>query len=106
MRRNQMTEAVQPRADEVAALAEQVLSIAGSGKLTDEARTRLQSELTKRGFTSIRAYSGSLVEDPAQPGTYYMAVDAVGGNTVQPMLLLFRSGPVATSGRFANPLLA
>ena len=101
-----MTEAVQPRADEVAALAEQVLSIAGSGKLTDEARTRLQSELTKRGFTSIRAYAGSLTEDPAQPGIYYMAVDAVGGNTVQPLLLLFRSGPVATAGRFANPLLA
>jgi hypothetical protein len=98
--------AVQPRPDELLALAEQVLSLGASGKLTDEARTRLQSELAKRRFTSLRVYAGSLEEDPAEAGHYYLAVDAIDANSVQPLLLMFRSGPVATSGRFANPLLA
>ena len=85
--------AVQPKPDELAALAEQVLSLAGSGKLTDaEARARLQTELAKRSFSSLRAYAGSLEEDPAQAGQYYLAVDA-DANAVQPLLLQLTSGP-------------
>jgi hypothetical protein len=95
---------VSPRPDELLALAELVVAIAGSGKLTDESRARLQSELAKRTFASIRAYAGSLVEDPAQAGHNYLAVDAIDANSVQPLLLAFRSGPAATLDRFANPL--
>jgi hypothetical protein len=97
---------VQVKPDELLALAEQVLGLAGSGELTDGARARWQLELAKHNFTSLRAYAGSLVEDPAQAGHYYLAVDATGGNSVQPLLLMFHSGPVATSRRFADPLLA
>jgi len=95
--------AVQPRLGELVALAEQVLAVAGSGKLTDASRARLQTELAKLGFTSLRAYAGSLVEDPALVGQYYLAVDAVSANSIQPLLLMFCSRPGAPSGRFANP---
>ncbi len=98
--------AVQPRLDELLALAEQVLSLAASGKLTDEVRARLHTESAKRSFASLRVYAGSLEEDPAEEGHYYLAVDAIDANSVQPLLLMLRSGPVATSGRLANPLLA
>ena len=91
-----MTKAVQAKADELAALAEQVLSVAGSGKLTDEARARLHAELAKRNFTSLRAYAGSLEQDPAQAADYYLAVDAIDANAVQPLLLQLSSGPAAT----------
>jgi len=96
---------VQPKQDEVVGLAEQVLLTAGSGKLTDASRARLQAELAKRNFASLRAYPGSLVEDQAQAGTYYLAADAMGGSAVQPMLLQLSQGPAAASGRFANPVV-
>jgi hypothetical protein len=96
---------VQPKQDEVVGVAEQVLLTAGSGKLTDAARARLQAELAKRNFASLRAYAGSLVEDPAQASIYYLAADAMGGSVVQPMLLQFSKGPGAASGRFANPVV-
>ncbi len=98
--------AVQPREDETLALAELVLSIAGSEKLTDEVREHLHTELAKRRFSILRAYAGSLEEDPTEAGHYYLAVDAIGANAVRPLLLMFCSGPVAASRRFANPLLA
>jgi hypothetical protein len=96
---------VQPKQDEVVGLAEQVLLTAGSGKLTDASRARLHAELAKRNFASLRAYAGSLVEDPAQAGIYYLAADAMGGSAVQPMLLQLSLGPAAASGRFANPVV-
>ncbi|MDR3676315.1 MAG: tagaturonate epimerase family protein [Acidobacteriota bacterium] len=96
---------VQPKQDEVVGLAEQVLLTAGRGKLTDASRARLQAELAKCNFASLRAYPGSLVEDPAQAGTYYLAADAKGGSSVQPMLLQLSQGPAAASGRFANPVV-
>jgi hypothetical protein len=96
--------AVQPRPDELAALAEQVLSIAGGGKLTDEARARLCVKVGTHGFTSLHPYAGSLVEDPAQGATYYLAADAVDGNAVQPLLLQSSVGSSAPAGRFANPV--
>jgi hypothetical protein len=96
--------AVQPKPDELLAIAEQVLSIAGSGKLTDESRARLQSELAARGFTSIRAYPGSLELDPAQAACCYLAVDVIDGSVVQPLLLQLSAGPAAVAGRFANPV--
>ena len=68
------------RPDELLALAEHVLGLAGSGKLTDAARAHLQTDLAKRKFTSLRAYPGSLAEDSAQPGHYYLAVDAIDAN--------------------------
>ena len=71
---------VQPKQDEIVGLAEQVLLTAGRGKLTDASRARLQAELAKRNFASLRAYAGSLVEDPAQAGIYYLAADAMGGS--------------------------
>ncbi|MGA3324194.1 MAG: tagaturonate epimerase family protein [Terriglobia bacterium] len=95
---------VEPKSDELAALAEQVLSIAGSGKLTDEARARFETELAKRKFTSLRAFAGSLVEDPARAAQYYLAVDAVDAHAVQPLLLQLSEGPAAPAGRFANPI--
>jgi hypothetical protein len=97
---------VQPREDEILALAELVLSMAGSEKLTDEVRERLHAELAKRGFASLRVYVGSLEEDPAQAGVYYLAADAIGANSVRPLLLMLRAGPVAACRRFANPVLA
>ena len=56
--------AVEPRPDERLALADLLLPIARSGKVTDETRTRLQSDLAARGFTSIRAYPGIAEEEP------------------------------------------
>ncbi|MGA2985458.1 MAG: tagaturonate epimerase family protein [Terriglobia bacterium] len=99
-----MTEAVPGKSDEFAALAEQVLAIAAGGKLTDEARARLHTELAKRSFTSLRAYAGSLVEDPAQAADYYLAVDAIDGRAVQPLLLQLSFGIAAPAGRFAHPV--
>jgi hypothetical protein len=97
-------ESVQPRQDETPALAELVLSIAESEKLTDEARGKLHTELAKRGFSSLRAYAGSLEEDPSERGCYYLAVDAVDANAGRPLLLQFSAGPSATSGRFGDSL--
>jgi len=99
-----MREVVQPRQDEILALAEQVLSTAGGAKLTDQARARFQSELAKRSFSSLRPYAGSLEQDPAKPAYYYLAIDAIDGNTVQPLLLHLASGRTIGAGRFTNPL--
>lgn len=101
-----MTKAVQAKADEFAALAQLVLSIVESGRLTDESRSHLQSELAKRRFDNLRAYAGSLVEDPTQAGRYYLAIDAVDGNAVQALLLQLTTRSDAGAGRFQNPLLA
>jgi hypothetical protein len=96
--------AVQPRPAELLALAEQVLAVTGGRKPTDEARARLQSELATRNFSSLRAYAGSLVQDPGQALEYYLAIDALGANAVSPLLLQFTPGPAAPSGRVANPV--
>jgi hypothetical protein len=98
--------AVRPKPDEILVLAEQVLSIGAGGKLNDAARTRLQAELANCNFSSLRAYPGSLVEDPAHAGTYYLAVDVIDANSVHPLLLMFCSGPVVVPGRFAEPSMA
>ena len=98
--------AVQPLPDDLSALAEIVLSVAGTGTLMDAARGRLQAELAKRRFDSVRAYAGSLTEDPAQAGDFYLAADGIRADWAEPLLLMFRSGAVATRDRFANPLLA
>jgi hypothetical protein len=98
--------AVRPKPDEILALAEQVLSMGARGKLNDAARTRLQAELANYNFSSLRAYAGSLVEDPARAGTYYLAVDVIDANAVHPLLLMFCSGPVVVPGRFADPSMA
>jgi hypothetical protein len=99
-----MTEAVQAKSDELAVLAEQVLGLAGSGELTDEARARFDAELAMRKFTSLRAYAGSLQQDPAHAAQYYLAIDAVNAAAVQPLLLQLSFAPAGASGRFANPI--
>jgi len=96
---------VQPREDETLALAELVLSMTGSGRLTYEVRERLHTELAQRNFSSLRAYARSLEENPAEAGICYLAADAIGENSVRPLLLMLCSGPVAASRRFANPVL-
>ena len=98
--------AVQPLPDDLSALAEIVLSVAGTGTPMDAARGRLQTELAKRRFDSVRAYAGSLTEDPAQAGDFYLAADGIRADWAEPLLLMFRFGAVATRDRFANPLLA
>jgi hypothetical protein len=87
-------------------LAEQVLSLVANGKPIDEVRARLRSELAKCNFASLRAYAGSLEEDPARAGHYYLAVDVMEASGVQPLLLELCRGPVSAPGRFPNPLLA
>lgn len=95
--------AVQPRPDEILTLAEKLLSVAGSGEVTDESRARLQAKLAERGLTSIRAYPRSLEHDPLLADCYYLAVDVFGGNAVQPLLLQLSAGLPAAADRFANP---
>jgi hypothetical protein len=97
---------VQPVPEELSALAEQVMAIAGAGNLSDEARGRFHTELAKRTFPGLRAYAGSLVEDPAHVGCFYLAVDALGADPVQPLLLMFHGGPGNGLERFAHPLFA
>ena len=97
--------AARPAPDELLALAGRVLSVVGSGKLSDEARVRLQAELGKGSFSSVRAYPGSLEQDPAQCSAYYLAIDAINADAVEPLLLQVSLRPAAGSERFAYPLL-
>jgi hypothetical protein len=101
-----MTKPSQPKSGELVALAEEVLGHAESGLLDDEARVQLTAEWAKHSFATVRPYAGSAVEDPAQPGVCYLAADAVEGNSVQPILLMFHSGRLDTPARFGEPLLA
>lgn len=97
-----MTKAVNIKSDELAALAEQVLAVGAGGKWTDEARVRLHAELAKRNFATLRVYTGSVTQDPAHTAHAYVAVDAVDGTSVEPLLVQISSG--AAPPRFANPV--
>jgi hypothetical protein len=97
---------IEPKSGELLALAEQALGLAESGKLTDEARAQLAADWAKREFATVRPYAGSVVEDPAQPGLCYLAADALDGNAVRPILLMFHSGRLDTPERFGDPILA
>jgi hypothetical protein len=97
---------VQPKAEELRALAELLLEAGAGGKVEDGARADLDAELGKRGFTSLRAYAGSLEKDPSGAATYYLALDAVQGSRVEPRLLELSSDAPAAAGRFRNPLQA
>ncbi len=99
-----MAKVVQAKQDELAALAEQVLSVVRDEHPTDQARARLQANLANRNFSSLRAYAGSLTADPVQPGQYYLAIEAVDGDAVQPLLVQLSSGATASGGPFTNPL--
>jgi hypothetical protein len=96
--------AVKVRAEELLALADLLLPIVRSGKLTDESRASLHAELAKREMASLRAYAGSLVEDPTHTGQYYLAADGIDGSTFQPVLLQMYFGPASAAGRFAHPV--
>ena len=96
---------VQSSQEELAALAENVLSTAANVKLTDEVRARLQSELASREFATLRPYAGSLVQDADHPGDYYLAVDAIGGAELQSLLIALRSGVASNTDRFGDPIL-
>jgi hypothetical protein len=99
-----MGKAVLPSPDELLALAELLLPIARTGKVTNESRARLQPELAERDFTSIRAYPGSLEQDPAQADCCYLAVDVIDGNAVQPQLMQLSAGSMRSAVRFGNPV--
>ena len=92
--------------EELLTLAEKVLLVVGSEKPNDTVRASLQSELARHNFASLRAHAGSLEEDPARPGHYYLAVDVMEPSSVQPLLLELSRGPVSAPGRFHEPLLA
>ncbi|HTS70404.1 MAG TPA: tagaturonate epimerase family protein [Terriglobia bacterium] len=102
-----ISKAVNLKPGELQALAMLVeaASLAEGGGLTDAARAQLRTELAKRHLSSLRVHPGSLVEDPSNTDIYWVAADALGGNSVQPLLLMVRSRPGASAARFGSPSL-
>ncbi len=101
-----MAKSVPLKSDELSALSEQVFAITRGGKLTDESRAHLRKDLESHDFLGVRAYAGSLSEDPANAGHYYLAADLLDHQTIQPALLLVRFGAAASYPRFLNPLFS
>jgi hypothetical protein len=96
---------LQPKAEELRALAALLLEVCAGGRVEDSTRAKLDAEVGKRGFTSLRVYAGSLEKDPSGAATYYLAVDAVEGSGIAARLLELNCEPNSTADRFRNPLL-
>ena len=96
--------AEQAKSEELRALAGLLLEACAGERVEDGARAALHMELSKRRFTSLRAYAGSLEEDPSGAAICYLAVDAVEGSRIEPCLLELSCEAPAAPGRFRNPL--
>lgn len=93
------------RTSEAAAIAELLLQCAANRPVRDDVRGRLAARLPSLQLTSIRAFPGSLANDPIHPSAYFLAVDASLSGPPHPLLLRFANASSPASGLFPNPLL-
>jgi hypothetical protein len=90
------------RPPEAAELARVIFQQAEGKRLSDEVRNRIASRATQLRLETIRPCFGSLAREPVHHGTYYLAVDGIGG---VPLLLHMAPPSAPTSGIFHKPLL-
>src|SRR5947209_1352572 len=90
------------RAGEAAALADILYQQVDGKPLTVDVRNRFAGRLKHLNLESITPYPGSLQNDPIHPSAYYMAVDALGGGSPQPMLLRIALASAPASGLFPH----
>jgi hypothetical protein len=93
-------------ADEVAAIAERILSQAEGRLLDAHVRRRIARELAALRLANLQPCVESLEEDPACPSNYYLAADgrAAGGNV--PILLHLAPGSARISRLFPRRMAA
>jgi hypothetical protein len=90
------------RPPEAAELARLIFQQAEGKRLSDDVRGRTASRAAQLRLETIRPYFGSLAREPVHHGTYYLAVDGIGG---VPLLLHMAPPAAPTSGIFQKPLL-
>jgi hypothetical protein len=93
-------------ADEVAAIAERILSQAEGRPLDDHVRERIARGLGALRLANLRPYVGSLEEDPACPSNYYLAADGRAAGGGMPILLHLAPGSARISRLFPRRMAA
>ena len=88
-------------AAETGVFAELVLDQLERGPLTAESRNRVAARIGPLRLSSFTIFSGSIVQDPIHPSTYYVAVDA----HEKALLLRVALASSPSSGLFPNALL-
>lgn len=85
------------KAGECSVLADLILEMAEGRKLTDELRQRIANRMNSLNLDSVRCYGGSLQRDPTHQSAYFLAVDGLALQPVQPLLLRFAlaSSPIS-----------
>ena len=91
--------------NEAAALAGLIFQHLETRPLNDDARKVLAGRIGGLGLTSIRAYAGSLQQDPVHTSVYYMAVDALDGPAPVSLLLHMAPFSAPASALFPKPVL-
>jgi hypothetical protein len=90
------------RPPEAAELARLIFQQAEGKRLSDDVRGRIASRAAQLRLETMRPYFGSLAREPVHHGTYYLAVEGIGG---APLLLHIAPPSAPTSGIFEKPLL-
>jgi hypothetical protein len=90
---------------EAAALADLVFELAPGKRLNDDVRGRLAQRASNLRLETVRPHFGSLEPDPVHASSFLLAVDAVRGDEVRPLLLRFADGSAPASGIFPKTLL-
>ncbi len=93
------------KASEAATLADITFQLLENRRLQEDLRHRLASRAAGLNLTSIRPYWGSLQQDPVHASSFYLAIDALSGPTLQPMLLRMALASSPASGLFPKAML-
>jgi hypothetical protein len=93
------------KASEAAAVADVIFQHLENKPLNDEQRQRIGVRVAGMGLSSLRAYWGSLQQDPVHSSTYYLAVDGLSGAAGRPLLLRLALASAPASGLFPKAIL-
>jgi hypothetical protein len=90
------------RTGEAAAIANLVIELAGTKRLTDDVRARIASRAAMLKLEATKPYFGSLERDPIHSSAIYLAIDGIDN---EPLLLRIAPATTPSSGLFPKSIL-
>lgn len=92
------------KTEEAKAIAEKIVQISETQELNHEVRGSIAKKLEALRLSSLKPFPESIERDPSYAGNYYIAVDALPGDGVTPLLLQVARASSPVSELFSKPL--